>query len=108
MHGYARTGAEIVRAIDRNPGLDPLEIFNQHAAIHCQITNHRDRFLPLMTYTPEFVEREYNARLAIPEHPEVFRRWAERGSRTREQLASKAKAHRNGNPLRNLFRNALH
>jgi arylformamidase len=38
-------------------------------------------------YSADFVEREYNTRAAVPEHPQFFRRWAERGARTREQLA---------------------
>lgn len=33
--------------------------------------------------TPEFCEREYNARAAIPEHPQIFRRWKERSERAR-------------------------
>jgi arylformamidase len=36
--------------------------------------------------TSEFVESEYNARLAIPEHPEIFRRWAEQGAAARARL----------------------
>lgn len=34
-----------------------------------------------------FYEREYNARLAIPEHPQIFASWAERGAVTRRMRA---------------------
>jgi arylformamidase len=37
-------------------------------------------------WVPAFVEREYNARAAIPEHPQIFRRWAEQGAATRAKL----------------------
>jgi arylformamidase len=36
-----------------------------------------------MKYTIEFCEREYNNRALIPEHPQVFARWAESGAVTR-------------------------
>jgi arylformamidase len=36
-----------------------------------------------MTFTPEFCEREYNARAAIPEHPQIFARWAEQSAAVR-------------------------
>lgn len=35
----------------------------------------------------EFCEREYNARAAIPEHPQIFARWAEQGALTRRLKA---------------------
>jgi arylformamidase len=34
-----------------------------------------------------FAEREYNARAAIPEHPQIFARWAETGALTRRRCA---------------------
>jgi arylformamidase len=40
-----------------------------------------------MTYTPEFCEREYNARASIPEHPQIFARWAEQSAATRRLRA---------------------
>ena len=33
-----------------------------------------------MNLDPEFLEREYNARLAIPNHQQIFARWAEQGA----------------------------
>ncbi|MFN3567075.1 MAG: alpha/beta hydrolase [Burkholderiaceae bacterium] len=36
-----------------------------------------------MKYTVEFCEREYNARAAIPDHPQIFARWAEQAAATR-------------------------
>ena len=32
------------------------------------------------------LERQYNARLSIPEHPQIFARWAERSRETRSSL----------------------
>ena len=40
-----------------------------------------------MTRDPAFYEREYNARAAIPEHPQIFARWAEQGALTRRLRA---------------------
>jgi arylformamidase len=40
-----------------------------------------------MKYTVEFCEREYNARAAIPEHPQIFARWAEHSAATRRLRA---------------------
>lgn len=40
-----------------------------------------------MKYTVEFCEREYNARAMIPDHPQIFARWAERGAATRRLRA---------------------
>ena len=40
-----------------------------------------------MKYTVEFCEREYNARAAIPEHPQIFARWAEQSAATRRLRA---------------------
>ncbi len=40
-----------------------------------------------MTYTVEFCEREYNNRVLIPEHPQIFARWAELGATTRRLRA---------------------
>jgi len=36
-----------------------------------------------MKMTPELCEREYNARASIPEHPQIFARWAEQAAATR-------------------------
>jgi arylformamidase len=36
---------------------------------------------------PAAMEREYNARAAIPDHPEIFARWAEQGAMTRRRRA---------------------
>lgn len=36
-----------------------------------------------MKLTPEYCEREYNARASIPEHPQIFARWAEQSAATR-------------------------
>ena len=40
-----------------------------------------------MKYTIEFCEREYNNRALIPEHPQIFARWAESGAVTRAPAA---------------------
>lgn len=40
-----------------------------------------------MKQDPAFFEREYNARAAIPEHPQIFARWAEQGAITRRLRA---------------------
>ena len=40
-----------------------------------------------MQSSVEAMEREYNARAAIPEHPEIFARWAELGAQTRRRRA---------------------
>jgi len=40
-----------------------------------------------MKYSAEFCEREYNARAAIPEHPQIFARWAEQAAATRRLRA---------------------
>jgi len=36
-----------------------------------------------MKPSPEFLEREYNARLAIPDHARIFARWADQAAATR-------------------------
>ena len=40
-----------------------------------------------MKYTPDFCDREYNARLAIPDHPQIFARWADQAAATRRLRA---------------------
>jgi len=40
-----------------------------------------------MKHTTEFYEREYNARASIPEHPQIFARWAEQAAATRRLRA---------------------
>jgi len=40
-----------------------------------------------MNYTVDFCEREYNARAAIPDHPQIFARWAEQAAATRRLRA---------------------
>lgn len=40
-----------------------------------------------MSSTIQRMEREYNARAAIPEHPQIFARWAEQGASTRRRRA---------------------
>jgi arylformamidase len=40
-----------------------------------------------MKYTAEFCEREYNARASIPDHPQIFARWAEQSAATRRLRA---------------------
>jgi arylformamidase len=40
-----------------------------------------------MKHDAAFFEREYNARAAIPEHPQIFSRWAEQGAITRRLRA---------------------
>jgi len=40
-----------------------------------------------MKYTVEFCEREYNARASIPDHPQIFARWAEQAAATRRLRA---------------------
>jgi arylformamidase len=40
-----------------------------------------------MDYTTDFCEREYNARAAIPEHPQIFARWAEQSAAVRRLRA---------------------
>jgi arylformamidase len=40
-----------------------------------------------MNYSIEFCEREYNARAAIPDHPQIFARWAEQAAATRRLRA---------------------
>src|SRR5437868_9933115 len=39
FHSHARAGAEIICAVNRNPGFGALEIFKQHAAIDREIAN---------------------------------------------------------------------
>jgi arylformamidase len=41
-----------------------------------------------MKHDTGFYEREYNARAAIPEHPQIFARWTEQGAITRRLRAS--------------------
>lgn len=41
-----------------------------------------------MKHDSGFYEREYNARAAIPEHPQIFARWTEQGAITRRLRAS--------------------
>jgi arylformamidase len=38
-------------------------------------------------WTADFCEREYNARAAIADHPQIFARWAEQAAATRRQRA---------------------
>jgi arylformamidase len=38
-------------------------------------------------YSPDFCDREYNARAAIRDHPRILARWTERGALTRRQRA---------------------
>ena len=40
-----------------------------------------------MTYSVDFCEREYNARAMIPDHPQIFARWAEQAAATRRLRA---------------------
>jgi arylformamidase len=40
-----------------------------------------------MKHSTEFYEREYNARAAIPDHPQIFARWASQGAATRRLRA---------------------
>jgi arylformamidase len=40
-----------------------------------------------MKHDTAFFEREYNARAAIPDHAQIFARWAEQGALTRRQRA---------------------
>ena len=40
-----------------------------------------------MTLNAEVLEREYNARASIPDHPQIFARWAEQGALTRRRRA---------------------
>jgi len=40
-----------------------------------------------MEYTVEFCEREYNARASIPDHPQIFARWAEQSAAVRRLRA---------------------
>jgi arylformamidase len=40
-----------------------------------------------MKYSVEFCEREYNARAAIADHPQIFARWAEQAAATRRLRA---------------------
>jgi arylformamidase len=40
-----------------------------------------------MNLTAEFCEREYNARAAIPDHPQIFARWAEQSAAARRLRA---------------------
>jgi arylformamidase len=37
------------------------------------------------TYTPEYCERQYNVRAAIPDHPQIFARWKEASERARAE-----------------------
>src|SRR6185295_6967723 len=41
LHGHTRTRPEVIGAIDRNPGLDRLQIFEKYTAVHRQVTNDR-------------------------------------------------------------------
>jgi arylformamidase len=40
-----------------------------------------------MKHDVEFLEREYNVRAAIPDHPQIFASWADRGAATRRLRA---------------------
>jgi arylformamidase len=40
-----------------------------------------------MKHNVEFLEREYNVRAAIPDHPQIFARWADQGAATRRLRA---------------------
>ena len=40
-----------------------------------------------MNHSVDFLEREYNARLSIPDHPHIFARWAEQGAAARHRRA---------------------
>ncbi|MBI2312100.1 MAG: alpha/beta hydrolase [Betaproteobacteria bacterium] len=42
---------------------------------------------PAQLLTPEYCERQYNARAAIPEHPQIFQRWNEQSEAVRRRLA---------------------
>lgn len=41
---------------------------------------------PAQPLTPEYCERQYNARAAIPEHPQIFQRWKEISEAARARL----------------------
>ena len=43
--------------------------------------------IPTEPYSPEFCEREYNARAAVPEHKDFLIRWASRSAMTRAKLS---------------------
>ncbi len=43
--------------------------------------------MPSTATNPAALEREYNARAAIPDHPQIFARWAEQGAMTRRRRA---------------------
>lgn len=41
----------------------------------------------MTAYSTEFCEREYNARLSIPDHPQIFARWAQQAAASRRLRA---------------------
>ena len=43
---------------------------------------------PHMASDTAFLEREYNARAAIRDHPQIFARWAEQGAAARRMHAA--------------------
>jgi arylformamidase len=43
--------------------------------------------MPSTATNPAVLEREYNARAAIPDHPQIFARWAEQAAMTRRRRA---------------------
>jgi arylformamidase len=45
------------------------------------------KLAPKMIPTTEYYNREYNARAAIPEHPQIFARWADQAAATRRLRA---------------------
>ncbi|HVE50617.1 MAG TPA: alpha/beta hydrolase [Casimicrobiaceae bacterium] len=53
-------------------------------------------------YTPEFVERGYNNRAAVPDHPQWFARWAELSARARDAWQPKLEVRYGPNPKETL------
>ena len=56
----------------------------------------------MRAYTPEFVERGYNNRAAVPEHPQHFADWAERSRATVAALAPRLDVRFGPNPKETL------
>ena len=50
-------------------------------------------------YTPEYCEKQYNVRAAIPEHPKIFARWKDESIEARRTLPWKPSFGRYGPPM---------
>jgi arylformamidase len=61
-----------------------------------------DSGVPAIRYTREFVEKEYNNRAAVPDHPQWFARWAETSAAVRAARAPRMDLRYGPNPKETL------